>query len=137
MEEGRILLVRHRLLDTGRSYWVLPGGGAEDGEDGETCIVREVREETYLDVEVIGVLSDEAVVDRTYDRARTYLCRIVAGEARPGIEPEPELEGVYDISGVAWWPLDDPSAWEPAIIEDAKTMAMLTSVRAALGRPNA
>lgn len=134
IEDGRILLVRHRLLDTGRSYWVLPGGGAEADEDGEACIVREVREETHLDVEVVSVLSEETVVDKTYDRTRTYLCHVLAGEARPGVEPEPELEGVYDIAAVGWWPLDDPSAWDNSIIDDAHTMATLAAVRSALPR---
>ena len=133
-EEGRLLLVRHRQLVSGRSYWVLPGGGAEAGEDGEACIVREVREETHLDVEVVRVLAEETVVDRTYDRTRTYLCAVVGGEARPGIEPEPELEGVYDIAEVGWWPVDDPGAWDESITGDAKTMAVLASVRAALAR---
>ena len=134
IEDGRILLVRHRLLDSGRSYWVLPGGGAEAGEDGETCVVREVREETHVDVEVVRVLSEATVVDRTYDRTRTYLCRVVGGDARPGVEPEPELEGVYDIDAVAWWPIDDPNAWDRSITDDAKTMAALAEVRAALQR---
>ena len=132
IEDGRILLVRHRLLATGRSYWVLPGGGAEPGEDGASCIVREVREETHLDVEVIRLISEETVVDKTYDRTRTYLCRVTAGDARPGVEPEPELEGVYDIAVVGWWPIADPEAWDQSITDDRHTMAMLASVRSAL-----
>ena len=132
IENGHILLVRHRQLDTGHSYWILPGGGAETGEDGEACIVREVREETHLDVEVVGVLSEETVVDRIYDRTRTYLCRVVAGDARPGIEPEPELEGVYDIAAVGWWPIDHPDAWDASITDDPKTMAALAAIRSAL-----
>lgn len=54
---GRVLLQRRD--DNGR--WGLPGGGVELGEPVRVAIVREVREETGLDVEpvrLIGVYSD-------------------------------------------------------------------------------
>jgi ADP-ribose pyrophosphatase YjhB (NUDIX family) len=55
----RVLLQRRD--DNGR--WGLPGGGVDPGESVRTAIVREVREETGLDVEplrLIGVYSDPA-----------------------------------------------------------------------------
>jgi 8-oxo-dGTP pyrophosphatase MutT (NUDIX family) len=56
---GRVLMQRRD--DTGR--WGLPGGGVEPGESVRAAVVREVREETGLDVEplrLIGVYSDPA-----------------------------------------------------------------------------
>jgi ADP-ribose pyrophosphatase YjhB (NUDIX family) len=55
----RVLLQRRD--DNGR--WGLPGGGVDPGESVHAAIVREVREETGLEVEplrVIGVYSDPA-----------------------------------------------------------------------------
>ncbi|MBL7494149.1 NUDIX domain-containing protein [Frankia sp. AgB1.9] len=49
--DGRILLLRHRLWPEGRQ-WGLPTGYAKSGERFEDTIVREVREETGLDVAV-------------------------------------------------------------------------------------
>lgn len=46
--EPEILLVRHRRR--GRSYAVLPGGKIEEGETIEQAFIREVREESGLDV---------------------------------------------------------------------------------------
>jgi 8-oxo-dGTP pyrophosphatase MutT (NUDIX family) len=43
----RILL--HKRSDFG--FWDLPGGGAEEGESAEQCVIREVHEETGLVVE--------------------------------------------------------------------------------------
>ena len=49
---GRVLLLRRS--DSGN--WALPGGTLELGESITECAVREVREETGLDVEVMGLV---------------------------------------------------------------------------------
>jgi ADP-ribose pyrophosphatase YjhB (NUDIX family) len=57
--DGAVLLQRRD--DNGK--WGLPGGGVEPGESVAVAIVREVREETGLEVEpvrLIGVYSDPA-----------------------------------------------------------------------------
>lgn len=47
-EQGRVLAVRHvKGEDT---YWLLPGGGVEYGESLAESLVRELREETGLEV---------------------------------------------------------------------------------------
>ena len=43
---GRVLLVRHEK--DGRSYWLLPGGGVEEGEQLEEAVRREFAEECGL-----------------------------------------------------------------------------------------
>jgi 8-oxo-dGTP pyrophosphatase MutT (NUDIX family) len=50
-EHGRILLIKRR----DNTLWALPGGGHEIGETIEQTAVREVKEETGLDVEVTGL----------------------------------------------------------------------------------
>ena len=57
--DERVLLQRRD--DNGR--WGLPGGSVEPGESVRTAVIREVHEETGLDVEplrLIGVYSDPA-----------------------------------------------------------------------------
>lgn len=48
VSDNRVLLVKHRKGD--REYWLLPGGGLEENETVEACAVREIREETGLNI---------------------------------------------------------------------------------------
>jgi 8-oxo-dGTP diphosphatase len=82
----RVLLIRR---GDGRG-WSLPGGLMEPGETVVECLVREVREETGLDVEplrLVGVYSDPGYTRITYpngDRVHfvsaTFECRITGGK---------------------------------------------------------
>lgn len=51
-DQRRIVLIRRRDND----LWALPGGGMDLGESIVDCAVREVKEETGLDVEVTGLI---------------------------------------------------------------------------------
>jgi ADP-ribose pyrophosphatase YjhB (NUDIX family) len=53
---GRILLIQR--ADNGR--WAMPGGAAEVGETPSEAVVREVREETQLDVVATRLVAAEA-----------------------------------------------------------------------------
>lgn len=55
-DTGRVLL--HLRVDTGN--WSIPGGGMEPGESIAECVIREVREETGIEVRpvrLVGVYS--------------------------------------------------------------------------------
>ncbi|MGE5851209.1 MAG: NUDIX domain-containing protein [Candidatus Methylomirabilota bacterium] len=89
---GQILL--QRRSDNG--LWGLPGGSVEIGESVRGAIVREVREETGLSVEVvrlIGVYSDPRIQIVRYPDGNVvhyistlFACRILAGELQTGDE---------------------------------------------------
>src|SRR5947209_6684246 len=101
VHEHRLLLIQQREHASGRSYWLVPGGGQEEGESEEECVAREMREETGLEVEVMRLLLDEPDPGiGMYQRRKTYLCRVVSGEAAPGYEPEPEFATDYTFVAV-------------------------------------
>jgi ADP-ribose pyrophosphatase YjhB (NUDIX family) len=51
-DEGRVLLI-HR---TDNDRWALPGGEVELGESVSSAVIREVREETGIEVEITGLV---------------------------------------------------------------------------------
>ncbi|MEU6206756.1 NUDIX domain-containing protein [Micromonospora musae] len=60
-EHGRILL--QRRSDSGN--WSLPGGAMDIGETLQQCAIREVKEETGIDIEItglVGIYTDPAHV---------------------------------------------------------------------------
>ena len=88
VQDGQVLIVK-RKYEPLAGQWSLPGGGVELGETLEDSIVREMLEETGLDIEVGPVIE---VFDRiTRDDDGTvryhfvlvdYLCWPVGGELR-------------------------------------------------------
>lgn len=133
MRGAEILLIKHQE-HSGRAYWVIPGGGREAGETEEECVQREMREETNLHVRVERLLLDEASAPGgVYEWIKTYLCRIEAGEAQPGYEPEVEAAQIYTIAEVAWFDLRHPEQWDELVKVDPFTYPLLQKIQAALG----
>lgn len=56
--DGRVLLFRFQFAHDGRwkgwSFWATPGGEKEPGETFEACAVRELREETGIEIADAG-----------------------------------------------------------------------------------
>ena len=81
-EENKILLVK---LTYQRFHpWGLPGGSLEYGETPDVAVIREVREETSLEVVVERLLLVKSWIP---DKLGIYyLCRIKAGTFQPSDE---------------------------------------------------
>lgn len=99
-DRDRILLVE-RGKDPLKGYWSLPGGVLEVGETLEEGVIREVREETGLQVKPLGVLEiferiirDSRGVAEYHYVLIDYICRITGGT----------LVADDDVSRVAWVP---------------------------------
>lgn len=76
IEEDKILLVKQKVND--KRNWSLPGGKAERGETLEQALIREMKEETGLDVEINKLLyiCDVAATDNALLHISFLLNRI-------------------------------------------------------------
>lgn len=93
-ERGVALIRRKNPPCAGR--WALPGGFVEVGEECEAACLREIREETGLEVSVVklvGVYSRPDRDPRGHTVSVVFLCRVRGGE----------LEGADDASAAAWF----------------------------------
>ncbi|WP_426350655.1 NUDIX domain-containing protein [Alloiococcus sp. CFN-8] len=75
LKDDKILVLRQYNYKRQKEYWLLPGGGLEENETTEQCILRELREETGLKVEIKEILFDEPGNGfDPYQRYVTFLC---------------------------------------------------------------
>lgn len=98
VENGKILLVK-RDTEPFKGMWALPGGRLDGDETLEECCIREVIEESGLEVEIlllVGIYSDPRRDPRKII-ASAFLCRKKGGKEKP-------REG--ETSEVKWFPLD-------------------------------
>ena len=87
----------------------------KSGETREACVIREVKEETNLDVKVERFLFEYSWdKSRSYQVFSTFHCTIVAGIPRPG----EEYSQTRSLIGVKWFALHDESHWEPDLFEE-------------------
>ena len=95
IDRGNLLLVSTR--STGK--WWFPGGRREAGESAEAAAVREVREETGVDVAVDGVLVtvenywyDDTAAQAYHQQATYFRCRPLGGALSAEVNPDEEDE---------------------------------------------
>jgi 8-oxo-dGTP diphosphatase len=91
----KILLIKRRTVPF-RDYWALPGGRVDPGETVEQTMVREVKEETGLDVAIVSKIGDyheQGVQDGVeYDYyPACFLVKTVGGEIK---KQESEIEEI-------------------------------------------
>ena len=110
--DGAVLLVK-RGAEPNRDRWSLPGGALETGETVEAAVVREIREETGVDVRPLRVLDVRDFIERKDGRVRWHyvlidvLCEYLRGDPFPATDAEnarliPLRElGEYDVVPVA------------------------------------
>ncbi len=112
IRDDRILLARLAPRISAAPLWTLPGGGLDHGEDPRVAVVREVHEETGLDVtisataHVYSMHNEQARFGSV--KADYHALRIVFEGWVPVDAPEPRVVEVNgSTSEAAWLPLDE------------------------------
>ena len=123
MEDGFALMHRVGVIKRKdyQEYYTFPGGGLEENETLEQGVIREIKEEFGIDVEVVKKLY-EMNSEKFNQKEYFFLCKYVGGKFGTGDGPEYNNDPKYIDSG----------KFIPEIInkKDVKTLLLLpTEIR--------
>jgi len=100
VEDREKILIVKRAIDPQKGMWDLPGGFINLDETIEAAVIRETKEETNLDVEIVKYLGSAPDI---YGQTGLptlnclYQVRVVGGQAKPQ----------DDVAAVEWRTIDD------------------------------
>ena len=118
-QKGNVVLIK-RKYPPFRNYFALPGGFIKKGEKHTEAVIREIKEETNLDIKIeskLGVYNKEGRDPRGNIHTTVYKCRII-GDAS-------DMQGGDDAKNAELIPLGQLKTIELAfdhkeILRDAK-----------------
>lgn len=110
VHEGRVLLIR-RGKEPLKGCWSVPGGTVELGESLEEAVVRELREETGVEVRPVSTITVFDRIDRRDGEVLyhyvivDFLCELLSGAPRAGSDAEAvALASPAELAGYALHP---------------------------------
>jgi len=124
--QGRVLLVKHVKERGGfwQGKWICPGGKLGFGETIEEGIMREVREETNLEIELtVPLVPFERIVKEGGQTTLhvvyiDYLARLTGGELKPA----------SDVGQAVWVRKEDlPGMWDE-LHEDTRRLLKIANI---------
>jgi ADP-ribose pyrophosphatase YjhB (NUDIX family) len=126
--EGRILLVRHKKERGGywQGKWILPGGMLEVGETIDEGIVREVREETGLLIDIIPM--ETSPVERIVKEGNRVILHVVYIVKRAALLGG-ELRPASDVGEVMWVRRDKMAAVKDELHPDTTRILELFGIK--------
>ena len=111
LRDDQVLMIRRRR-EPRMGQWSIPGGKQEVGETWRETATREVREETGVEIDVLGIVD------------------VVDAIAAHWIGGEPVAGG--DAAHAEWWPLDrldELSLWSETVRIITEAAALATAAR--------
>jgi len=110
IQDGKLLLVKRRA-EPGKGRWSIPGGSVHLGEKVRDATIREAKEESGLDIEIVDDRPidafDSIIAD---DRGRTqYHFTLLEFLARP---KGGNLKAAEDAAEARWVPLEEVKKYD-------------------------
>jgi bifunctional NMN adenylyltransferase/nudix hydrolase len=119
IKSGHILLIK-RGFNPGKGLWALPGGHLNLDETQQQCAIRELKEETKIDVPKV-ILNNSIADSEDFQHPKRSLRGRVMTKAfliDLGVGPLPKVKGSDDAVRARWIPLADFHCMEAEMFED-------------------
>ena len=124
-DEGKFFAaLRGRGARNEAGKWEFPGGAVEFGEDLKQAVVREIKEEHGVELDIVEFLSFENVIlkeEHQHWVAFTYLCRIKNGE--------PKILEPHKCDQIGWFTLEQLSRMPLSMITQRNIEALKAKER--------
>jgi len=105
VHNGKLVLVK-RGVEPGKGKWSIPGGGVELGEEVRDTARREAKEESGLDIELVGDIPmdamDSMVTDEKGRLQYHYVLLQFLAQPKGGT-----LKPTSDVTEARWVPLEE------------------------------
>lgn len=109
LKEGKILIARRPGNDDLANCWEFPGGKIEEGETPEACLIREMKEELNIDVN-IGSFFVESIFNYQQGTIQllSYWITWQSGELKPIVHSEVAWVDRDELINYEFAPADIP-----------------------------
>lgn len=113
-DEGNVLACKRSAERHLGGLWEFPGGKVDAGENDHAALVRELREELAITVEVAGRIGEPVVWSdgKVSIRLSAYLCEISGGTPVAMEHEEIRWCGLGDLAALDWAEADVPIVTE-------------------------
>lgn len=109
VRNGKVLIAQRQAGSHQEYKWEFPGGKLEPDETPEECIVREIKEELDMEIEVIDIYKVVKFEYKDKDiLLLCYLCRINKGEGKTIECNDFKWVGKAELAGFDFVPADLP-----------------------------
>ena len=102
-ENGQVLAAQRGPRMTMPFKWEFPGGKINPGESAENCIIREIKEELGIEIQIKALLptSSHAYPD-LHVRLHPFVCRVIQGRMKPAEHHAIQWTGHDQLLSLEW-----------------------------------
>jgi len=108
-DKNRLLIAKRHSKDPLGGKWEFPGGKIEPGETPQVCLVREIKEELGVDVEIGPFYDDNVYSSQDHDiHLLFYWAEVINGEVIPVVHDDLKWITIEELANFDFAPADIP-----------------------------